>query len=98
MIRDAAMSSIARVIFLVVETVVRRCLSSRRLAGMSVPSAHVDHHWSAPPLADDLLLLDLALVHRLVLLPTGTGEHLALSSLEATLELRDLLAQGLRRV
>ncbi len=37
MIRDAAMSSIARVIFLVVDTVFRRCRSSLRLAGMRYP-------------------------------------------------------------
>ncbi len=38
MIRDAAMSSIARVIFLVVDTVFRRCRNSLRLAGMVLPS------------------------------------------------------------
>jgi hypothetical protein len=34
MILDAAMSSIARVTFLMVDTEVRRCRSSRRLAGI----------------------------------------------------------------
>src|SRR5919107_3042139 len=109
MIRDAAISSIARVIFFVVEIDARRCLSSRKLAGIrpsyglrpsrSGPTLSSlfakqkdmfrssllhspardprDSPGLAPPLPDDLFLLDLALIQRLVLLAARTGEHLS---------------------
>src|SRR5918995_610794 len=81
MMRDAAMSSIARVTFLMVDTERRRSRSSLSDAGIR----------SAPPLLHDLLLLDLFLTQSLVLLPAG--KQSALTGGEALLELRDLLPQ-----
>src|SRR4051812_42083104 len=77
-----------------VVTEARRCRSSLRLAGM------VDPSWlrrrcrrASALLLDDLLLVDVLFLERLVLL--ATREELAVGGLEALLELRDLAAQGL---
>src|SRR4029450_2282396 len=85
MILEAALSSIARVTFLMVVTEARRCRSSRRLAGIS-----------ASLLPHDLLLRDILFLQRDVLL--AAGQQLALRGLEALLELGNLLAKRSGRI
>src|SRR5687768_6447774 len=90
MIRDAAMSSIARVIFLVDSTDLIRARYSRSdvaIGGHLRPRLQGHRgHGSAPLLLDDLLLLELVVGERLVLLLAGP-DALARRRLELVEEL-----------
>src|SRR6476661_1116285 len=87
MMRDAAMSSIARVIFFVDSTERIRARYSRRDTAMS----------SVPLLLDDLLLLDVLVVQRLVLLVAGL-DRAAVRGLELVGEAIERLLHGGIRV